>query len=122
MPINQWQRKPAPPGDENYSRVIWAGPSSYTQLTRANPTTTGDQIKASLFGANSIKSIRVSAVSASGVPSFSVIPFRLSDSNWVLKWVAQFTATMGGQAQTAYAEAAATTNLSAQFLVLEVIT
>ena len=111
MPISSYARKLAPPGDEPYCRVVWKGPASYTRVTAGSPPTGGDPIVAATFGVNRIVYIQANT---SYTGNFMILPIRATDSSWSLKWVSLVTATVGGQSQTAFTEAAAGTNLSAE--------
>jgi hypothetical protein len=108
-------RKLAPPGDEPYGRGAWVGPTSYAQVVAGVPPSGGDPVSASLLGVNLITFIQFAA---SYTGNFMVIPIRLADNKWILKWVSLVTATVGGQAQTAFTEAVAATNLSAETVKL----
>jgi hypothetical protein len=119
MAIAQTLRALAPPGDEPYTRVRWTGPKSYTQVTAGAPPSGGDQIKASQVGVNMIVLV---LGDSSYTGRFSIIPIRLSDSTWILKWVSQVTATVGGQSQTVNTEAAAATDLSGESVKLQINT
>jgi hypothetical protein len=119
MSVKAWLRKLAPPGDEPYARVQWIGPSSYTVITVGSPPSGGDPIAASQFGVNMITLV-LGQSSYDG--RWMVIPVRISDSKWTLKWISLVTATVGGQAQTAMTEAIATTDLSTTYVKLQVNT
>jgi hypothetical protein len=119
MAVKEWLRKPAPPGDEPYARVKWVGPSSYTVLTVGSPPSGGDTISATQFGVNMIALV-LGQASYDG--RWMVIPVRISDAKWTLKWISLVTATVGGQSQTAFTEAVATTDLSSTYVKLQVNT
>ena len=99
--------------------IKWAGPSSYTRVTAGTPPSGGDEIPAKTLGVNEILTI---AAQGSYSGNFDVIPFRINPNIWGLRWIALVTATVGGQAQTAGTEAAASTNLSAEYVHLFVKT
>ena len=119
MAVKDWLRKLAPPGDEPYARVKWVGPSSYTVLTVGSPPSGGDTISATQFG---VSMITLVLGQASYDGRWKVIPVRISDAKWTLKWISLVTATVGGQSQTANAEAAAGTDLSSTYVKLQVNT
>ena len=119
MAVKDWLRKLAPPGDEPYARVKWAGPSSYTVLTVGSPPSGGDTISATQFGVSMITLV-LGQSSYDG--RWLVVPVRISDAKWTLKWISLVTATVGGQSQTANAEAAAGTDLSSTYVKLQVNT
>ena len=119
MAVKEWLRKLAPPGDEPYARVKWAGPSSYTVLTVGSPPSGGDTISATQFGVSMITLV-LGQSSYDG--RWLVVPVRISDAKWTLKWISLVTATVGGQSQTANAEAAAGTDLSSTYVKLQVNT
>ena len=119
MAVKEWLRKLAPPGDEPYARVKWVGPSSYTVLTVGSPPSGGDTISATQFGVNMIALV-LGQASYDG--RWMVIPVRISDAKWTLKWISLVTATVGGQSQTANAEAVAGTDLSSTYVKLQVNT
>ena len=119
MAVKDWLRKLAPPGDEPYCRVRWSGPSSYTQVTAGAPPTGGDSIKASQFGVNMIVLV-LGDSSYSG--RFTITPIRVSDSAWTLRWVSNVTATVGGQSQVAGTEAISASDLSGEYVKLQINT
>ena len=119
MAVKEWLRKLAPPGDEPYARVKWVGPSSYTVLTVGSPPSGGDTISATQFGVSMITLV-LSQASYDG--RWNVIPVRISDAKWTLKWISLVTASVGGQSQTAFTEAVATTDLSSTYVKLQVNT
>ena len=119
MAVKEWLRKLAPPGDEPYARVKWVGPSSYTVLTVGSPPSGGDTISATQFGVSMITLV-LGQSSYDG--RWLVVPVRISDAKWTLKWISLVTATVGGQSQTANAEAAAGTDLSSTYVKLQVNT
>ena len=119
MAVKSWLRKLAPPGDEPYARVQWTGPSSYTVLTVGSPPSGGDPVVASQFGVNMITLV-LAGGSYDG--RWLVIPVRISDAKWTLKWISLVTATVGGQIQTAFTEAIAETDLSTTSVKLQVNT
>ena len=119
MAVKDWLRKLAPPGDEPYARVRWVGPSSYTVLTVGSPPSGGDTISATQFGVSMITLV-LGQSSYDG--RWLVVPVRISDAKWTLKWISLVTATVGGQSQTANAEAAAGTDLSSTYVKLQVNT
>jgi|ERR1700728_167107 len=114
MPISAYAQKlSAPYLPEGI--IKWQGPTSYTVVTPGNPPTGGDSIPAILLGIDEILMI-VGGGTYSG--NFQVVPIRVSTTKWTLEWRALKTATVGGQAQTTGLEAVATTNLSAEFVLL----
>jgi hypothetical protein len=119
MPVKDWLRKLAPPGDEPYCRVRWTGPSSYTQVTAGAPPTGGDQIKASQFGVSMIVLV---LGDSSYTGRFQIVPIRISDATWTLKWISLVTATVGGQSQVAGTEAISATDLSGESVKLQINT
>ena len=119
MSVKAWLRKLAPPGDEPYARVQWTGPSSYTVLTVGSPPSGGDPVAASQLGVNMITLV-LAGGSYDG--RWLVVPIRISDSKWTLKWISLVTATVGGQSQNAFTEAVATTDLSSTYVKLQVNT
>lgn len=116
MPISTYERKLAPAGDVTFCWVRWQGPASYTQMT-FNPVAGGDQVNAQAFG---ISVLELVWPTNSLTGNFSVVQYRISDKLWALKWISNVTATVGGQSQTAGSEAAAGTNLSAEYCKLEI--
>lgn len=119
MSISAYDRKLAPPGDEPYCRVKWQGPASYTQVTPGNPATGGDSISGAQFGVNSITGI-IFLGTYSG--NFQVVPVRTSEGKWALEWRSLVTATVGGQSQTTGVQATGSTNLSTEFVKLQINT
>ena len=115
--VKTWLRKLVPPGDEPYARVQWVGPSSYAQIVVGSPPSGGDPIAASQFGVNMIALV---LAQSSYDGRWMVIPIRISDAKWTLKWVSLVTATVGGQSQTAMTEAVAGTDLSSTSVKLQV--
>jgi hypothetical protein len=53
---------------------------------------------------------------------FQIVPIRVTDSKWTLKWISMVTATVGGQSQTVGSEAAALTDLSGESVKLQINT
>ena len=88
-----------------YAPLDYAGYASYVQG--------GDSIGPASFGCNSYLWTLIGSMDQS--TKFRVEPRPLSSgfTQWQLVWISLTTATVGGQAQTAGAEAAAGTNLSA---------
>lgn len=97
-----------------------AGPTSYTRVTVTPgtvPMTGGDLVQAGEAG---LKYFDVVFGGHSDDGAFSVIAVPVTPTAIVggpsqtyrLKWIAQVAGTIGGQAQTAGSEAAASTNLS----------
>jgi hypothetical protein len=90
-------------------KIKWAGPTSYTQVTPGSPPTGGDQLPASDFGMGFVSQI------IGGITddcSFRVEGVLLAGGTKVLlRWTSLRTATLGGQSQTAGAEAAASSDL-----------
>lgn len=119
MAISNWIQKLAPPGNLPEAILEWTGPASYTVVTTGAPPSGGDTFPASLLGVNQMLLV-IGSASYSG--HFQVVPVRVSPSLWTLEWRSLVTATVGGQAQTTGTEAAATTNLSAETVRLEVTT
>ena len=114
--------KPLPgypqPSGEKYQVIFdHPGPASYTQLTAGTTPTGGDKISASGGGLNFGGFDKVDGgYDSTGQISASVIPLGSGYGNAtpsvIVKYVSLVTATLGGQAQTAGSEIAATTNLS----------
>ena len=119
MAIKAFIKKTAPPGDLPETYVQWQGPASYTQITLGPPVGGGDQIPSGILGVSGI--ISVDFQGCYGQADFSVVPIRVSEKLWILKWIALRTATIGGQSQTIGTEAAATTNLSAEYVTVQII-
>jgi hypothetical protein len=103
-----------------------AGPASYTQITRGTvpaPATGGDTVQAVEAGFGRFESV-LPAMSDTG--NYLVIPIPVSRSavtgqqttTYRLKWVAQVTASLGGQSQTINTDAAASTDLSGEIVRL----
>ena len=121
---------PASNGAHVESVFPHAGPSSYTQITRGTApavATGGDTVQAIEAGFKLFESVGP-AMSDSG--DFLVIPIPKQKSavnpgqqgvSYTLKWVAQATATIGGQSQTINTDAAASTDLSAQVVRLRAV-
>lgn len=117
-------RKLAPPGDEPYCRVVWTGPTSYTQVgttpvVNGVAPTNGDQVSAGALGVNVILYIEP-ATSYTG--NFMVVPIRMTESKWTLKWIALVTGSIDGQSQTLGTEAVSTSNLSGEYVKLTIHT
>ncbi len=102
-----------------------AGPTSYVQVTYG-PVAGGDVAVASEAGLKYFEYLD-SGVTDTGNFLVQSIPTQPSTGaplgqgaavNYRLRWIAQRTATIGGQAQTAGSEAVATTNLSAEVVRL----
>ena len=98
-----------------------SGPASYTQITAVSgtvPVTGGDTVSGPEAGLKYFEKID-GGYSDDGCWQVVAIPVTKSalvggpSTTMKLKWVAQVTATIGGQAQTAGSEAVAATNLSA---------
>ena len=117
MPVADWLRKISPPGDEPYARVRWTGPKSYTQVTAGAPPTGGDQVNASQCGVNMIVLV---LGDSSYTGRFQIVPIRVSDKIWALKWISMVTATVGGQSQVAGTEAIAATDLTGESVKLQI--
>lgn len=97
-----------------------AGPTSYTQVTITPgtvPATGGDTVQAIEAGFKYFDVV-VGGMTDDGAFYVQAIPTTVTNIvggpslTYKLRWIAQKTATYGGQAQTAGSEAAATTNLS----------
>lgn len=106
---------------------IWGtvGPASYTRITVGALATDGQQIEAVSFGMKFLDFV-TGGLTDSGrflvvaVPRSPTVGANQSASRatYALKWIAQVTAVVGGQAQTAGTEAAATTDLSGETIRL----
>jgi hypothetical protein len=118
MPISAYVQKLAAPSLPE-GIIKWQGPTSYAVVVPGSPPSAGDQLPSILLGVNEILDI---AGGGSYSGSFQVIPIRISAKLWTLQWRALKTATVGGQAQTTGLEAVATTNLSAEFVHLLIVT
>lgn len=114
MPISAYGQKLAAPQLPE-GIIKWQGPASYTQVTAGNPASGGDSLPSVVLGVDEILGISFMGTFSG---NFHVIPVRISAAKWTLQWRALRTATIGGQAQTTGAEAAATTNLSAEYAQL----
>jgi hypothetical protein len=117
-------------GNKRYSVWPHAGPTSYTRVTVTAgtvPATGGDSVPAvqanmSRFdkleggqtddGAFTVRAIPVTA---------SFPPQGAPSAKYILQWISNVTATIGGQAQTAGVEAVAGTNLSAEIVRLSAV-
>jgi hypothetical protein len=120
MAFSSFPRALAPSGNEPYCRGLWTGPSSYTRVgttpvASGGNVSNGDPLAAATIGVNMIVSIEV-AVSWTG--NYLVLPIRVSEAKYVLKWIALVTGTAGGQSQTAYTEAVTGTDLSGEYVKL----
>jgi len=114
-------------GSERAAIFPHAGPASYTQVVATAgtvPATGGDSCAGSECG---LKYFDQVAAGLTDDGAFLVIPFPRVASHpqpsgpyatYGLKWVSQVTATVGGQAQTAGAEAVAGTNLTGEVVRL----
>ena len=120
MAIKAYIKKLAPPGDLPEAYIQWSGPASYTQVTLGPPVGGGDQVPNGLLGVSGIISLDFQG--GWGQADFIVTPIRVSEKLWVLKWIALRTGTIGGQSQTIGTEAAAATNLSAEYIQIRAIT
>ncbi len=121
---------PNPIGAHVESVFPHAGPASYTQIvlgTAPTPATGGDTVQAREAGYKLFESISP-ALTDSG--NYLVLPIPINKSavnpgqqsaTYRLKWVAQVTATLGGQSQTINTDAAAATNLSAEVVRLRAV-
>jgi hypothetical protein len=120
MPINSYSRKLAPPGDEPYARIKWQGPASYARVATPGlgTATAGDPFPAAIMGIQEVVAITFAATYTG---NFEVVPVRVTGGTWILMWRALTTATVGGQAQTSGTEAAVGTNLSAEYVTLEIM-
>ena len=122
MSISAWLRPLAPTGDEPLCRLRWKGPSSYTQVTAGASgaaATGGDKVTTGILGVSAISFIRATATNSA---CFVIVPIRLTDQTWTLEWVSLTSGTVGGQSQTAGAQAASQTDLSAEYCRLEIVT
>jgi len=120
MPIVAIRRPLAPPGDEPYCRFTWKGPSSYsrvgtTPVAAGSTVSNGDPLSASTLGMN-VMTVIDPAVTYSG--NYLVLGIRVDDSKWILKWIALVSGSSNGQSQTAYTEAAASSDLSTETVKL----
>lgn len=108
-----------------------AGPASYTQITRGTApanATGGDSVSAVSAGLKLISYV-VGGITDTG--NFRVdgiatsrsgqTPFAVPKTTYTLKWTALATATIGGQSQTINTEAAASSDLSGEYVRLLVI-
>jgi hypothetical protein len=118
MPISAYAQKLAPPTLPE-GLIKWQGPASYTQVTAGNPPSGGDSFPSILLGVDEILAI---SFMGTYTGNFEVVPVRISAAKWALEWRALKTATIGGQSQTSGTEAAASTNLSAEYANLHIIT
>lgn len=119
MPISSYGRKLAPPGDEPFCRVKWQGPTSYTQVTAGSPPSGGDTLAASQFGVNVITGV---IFLKTWTGNFQIVPCRIADNKIALQWRALNNNNVGGHVQTTGQEAVAGTNLSAEYVDLQVNT
>ena len=106
---------PQPVGEKYQEIFDHAGPASYTQFSPGASPTGGDIINALDLGFGGFDKVD-GGYDSTGQFSIAVIPVGGGNGNaiksYTLKWTAQVTATLGGQAQTAGSEAVAATNLS----------
>jgi hypothetical protein len=110
---------PQPLGIKKEEVFDHAGPTSYTQVTAGATPTGGDVINATDLGFGGFDRVE-GGTDATAQWSVIAIPVNGGSGNalksYILKWTALVTATLGGQAQTAGSEAAATTNLTTFFV------
>lgn len=96
-----------------------SGPTSYTLVTYG-PVANGDEVSAVEAGLKYFDYVDVMVTDSGNfmvlaIPeSSSVGPTGTQMAKCRLRWIAQRSATIGGQAQTAGSEAAATSNLSGE--------
>ena len=116
-------------GAKRFSVFPHAGPSSYTVVTAVAgtvPATGGDTVSGPEAGLKYFDRV-IGGVTDDGAFTVIAIPVTVSNivggpsTTFILKWVSNVTATVGGQAQTAGAEAVATTDLSAEIVRLEAV-
>ena len=119
MSVKSYIRKLASEGDTAYAFVQWAGPTSYTQVSFGPPVTGGDNLVPSQLG---VQQVLYVDTGASWTGNFWVQAIRISPKQWVIRWIAARTATIGGQAQTANTEAVAGTNLTLESVSLQIYT
>lgn len=117
MPISAYIHKIAAPSLPE-GMFKWQGPKSYTVVTAGNPPSGGDSLPAILLGIDEILML-IGEGSYSG--NFQVVPIRVSGTKWTLQWRALRSATIGGQSQTTGTEAAASTDLSGEYVTLRVL-
>ncbi len=99
-----------------------AGPASYTQVTATAgtvPVTGGDTVSGPEAGMKYFDLI-VGGITDDGAFLVEAIPVTVStivggpSQTYKLRWISRVTATVGGQSQTAGAEATAATDLSGE--------
>ncbi|SRR6266571_6189249 len=107
-------------GSSRASIFPHAGPSNYTRvtITAASAISGGDTVRAGEAGMKFFDTV-LGATTDDGAFSVRAVPNAPSTSingasvaTYTLMWIANKTATLGGQAQTVNTEAAATTDLS----------
>lgn len=110
-------------GSERACVFPHAGPASYTRITYS-PTANGDTVEAVEAGLKYFDYL-VGGMTDSGNFSVraepvvsSVGPTGSAATTYRLKWIAEQTATVGGQSQTTQTEAAASTDLSGEVVRL----
>lgn len=102
------------------------GPTAYAVLVYGPPVTGGDQVQATEGGLKILDMVHP-ALTDSGNFEVQPIPSQPSTNpgsssvSWTLKWEAQRTATIGGQAQTAGTEAVVGTNLTGEVVRFSVL-
>jgi hypothetical protein len=117
-PLNGY---PTSIGSERASIMGLAGPTSYTAVTAGATPSGGQTVGAVAFGLKFLDFI-VGGETDSGrffVEAIPVTPTQGAPANsagttYRLRWVSRVTASVGGQAQVAYTEAAASTDLSGE--------
>ena len=108
-------------GGKNVVAFDHSGPSSYSQAGIAGVISSGgDVINASDIGMGCFDTFEADAVDSTGQLFCEVQMIAGNAGNAIpsvrLIWYSRVTATVGGQAQTANSEVAASTNLSTFFL------
>jgi hypothetical protein len=120
---------PQPIGASVLSIFPHAGPKSYTQVTATAgtvPVTGGDTVEARSAGLKYFDAV-IGSMTDDGAFTVIAIPVSKSDkggaasATFRLKWIANVSALVGGQMQTAGSEAVTATDLSAEIVRLTVI-
>lgn len=112
---------PTPVGDKNVTIFDHPGPSSYSQAGNSGVVSSGgDVINALDIGMGGFDIFEADTFDSTGQLYAEVILTNGNNGNAIpsvrLLWYSRVTATVGGQAQTANTEVAASTNLSTFFL------
>jgi hypothetical protein len=117
-------------GNKRYSVWPHSGPASYTQITAVAgtvPVTGGDSVQAVQANMSRFDKLEGGqtddgAFTVRAIPVTPSTPQQSAPSKtYALQWISNVTATIGGHAQTAGAEAVAGTNLSAEIVRLSAV-